>query len=461
MLGFGAISEVAISAVPDALRVTFAGVVTYDATESDDVSIWAASEEYISRLSDTPAGQPMRGTLDRLPQFDRTIIGGDGFSGLTNGWGDVALINAEGNYDGFIEDYAVDGREVIFYAGDPSGAFSGFFEVAKVVAKDLTVDEQFLTVSLQDKSFLLDVPTQPNVYQGTGDLEGGTELKGKRKPLAFGRVNNATPVLLISSELVFQINDGAVSTISAVYDQAYPLTATTDYATPALLRAATIAAGSYATCVAYGLFRLGGSAQRVTCDTHGDATNSGYVETTGTIIRRIVALTGCLTDPDDIDTISFANLETAQPAPISYFLGADSTETVAETFDKLSKGIGAFIGFTRLGMLQCSVFSAPVGTPAARYSDLDLIGNIEVERLPSGFDPPPWRVRASWDVNWTVIDDPIPGWRRSTPIASHGCARHRVSWRRRTRACWTIICRRATRTCGSATSRWRQTHWPS
>ncbi len=409
MLGFGAISESAISALPDAMRATFSCIITYTAVESDDRKLYTATEPYIARIADTPSGQPFDGTLEKLPNFDRSIIGGDGFSGLTNAWGNAQLINADGLYDAYSGDYAIDGRRALFKAVDPTLAYSTAQTVADLIATSFTVDGQFLTVGFQDKSYKLNVPTQPNAYQGTGGLEGGTELTGKRKPLCFGRTKNISPVLLISSELVLQVSDGAVSSISAVFDLAYPLTATSDYATPTLLRAATIADGSYATCLVYGLLRMGGAYSQLTCDVNGDATNTGYVETTGTIIRRIIALTGCISDPADIDTVSFANLELVQPAPIQYYLDANSTETVAQTFDRLSKGIGGFCGFTRLGMLQAGVFTAPNGTPIAEYTDHDIIGEINVENLPSSLYPPPQRVRAIYDRNWTVIENPVAG----------------------------------------------------
>lgn len=402
MLGFGAISEVAISALPTSLRALFSGAVTYTAIESDDVKLYAATEEYISRLADAPSGQPFRGSLIGLPRFDRSIIGGSGFDGLTNGWGNATLINAERTYDAFVAGYAVDGRDAVFKIFDPTRPYNEGFPAANIVATRITVDDQVMTIGFQDKGFKLSVQTQPNAYQGTGDLEGGTELAGKRKPLRFGLCKNVTPVLLISGELVLQANDGAVSAISAVYDQGYPLTATSDYATPALLRAATIADGSYGTCIAYGLLRAGGAFTQLTCDV------TGTVSTTGTIIRRIIALTGALVDPVEIDTVSFANIEVTQGASIAYSLDENSTETVAQTFDKLSKGIGAFCGFSRLGLLQINVFTAPSGSPIGEYSDLEVL-SIDIESLPSSFDPPPYRQRVIYDRNWTVIDNPVAG----------------------------------------------------
>lgn len=416
MPGFGAIAETAIATLPDTVRIMFDGYVTYTAVESEGRLIYVCTENCITRLADTPPGQPLDGTLDKPPRFDRSIISADGFCGLTNAWGDAQIINSGRDYDPYSRGYAISGREAVLKAFDPTGPYDDGFVAARLIATSLTVDGQMMTIGFRDKSFRLDVPTQPNVYTGTGGLEGGAELAGKRKPLCFGRVKNISPVPLIVGELVFQANDGPIDGISAVYDRGYPLTASSDYATPALLRAATINDGAYATCLAYGLLRIASAYEQITCDARGDASGSGYVETTGTIIRRIIALTGCLVDPDEIDTVSFSNLELDQPAPVVYYLDADSTETVAETIDNLSGGIWAFCGFTRLGMLQISVFKAPGGTPAATFENgCPEILDLEIEKLPSAFDPPPWRQRVPYELNWTIIADPYSGVAESYP----------------------------------------------
>lgn len=409
MLGLRAIAESPIAALPDAMRIAFFGFVTFSATESDDVFLYAATEHYISRLSDDPPGQPFRGTLEKLPNFDRSIISSDGFHGLTNAWGNVGLINSGGDYDDYVRDIAIDGREATFKAFDPTLPYDNGFEVAKLIATSLTIDEQMLTVGFRDKGSKLDVPTQPDTYEGIGGLEGGPELAGKRRNMGFGSPKNITPVLLIAAELLLEVNGGrSVQAITNVCDKMYPLSGPqNDYATTALLRAAAVTDGWYSTCLAEGRLRTGAKYERLTCNVEGD-NSGGYVNTTGTIMRRIIDITECIDDPTEVDTVSFSNLEADQPAPIDYYLDENSTETVAETFDKLTKGIRGYCGFTRLGMLQVGKFKPPSGTPAASYTDLEIIA-IDVERLPSAMDPPSQRQRVAYERNWTVINDPYAG----------------------------------------------------
>lgn len=421
MLGLGPISSAPISALPDFtvvfsavigdLRIIYTMELDVRVIATDTTSkLYAGTEDYITRSSDIPAGTPIPGILEHLPRFDRSIISGDGFNGLANGWGDASLINI-GDYDQYLRGYAVDGRRAVFKALLRSQSYAFAQMIADLTATSTSVasNGQMLVVGFRDKAFKLDVPTQPSVYAGTGGVEGGPELTNKRRNMVLGNVKNITPVLLISPELVFEVNGGRpVQAISAVYDKGYPLDGPqADYATIALLRAAAITDGWFSTCLAQGRFRVGSAYEQITCDVHGD--NSGvYVSSTGTIMRRIVNINACISDPAEVDTASFAALELVQPAPIGYYLNENSTETVGETFAKLTQGIGGWCGFTRLGMLQAGIFTAPSGTPAGAYTDLEIL-DIDVEKLPSGMDPPPWRQRIVYERNWTVISDPFAG----------------------------------------------------
>src|SRR4051812_19200152 len=118
MLGFSALSERPLSALPNRNAVAFTGMVTYTATESDDLAINAASEPYVSFLADAVPGTPFDPNFDRLPRFERSIIGSTGFDGVSNSWGAFGLINT-GQYDRYIRGVAFDAREVVFRAGAP------------------------------------------------------------------------------------------------------------------------------------------------------------------------------------------------------------------------------------------------------------------------------------------------------------------------------------------------------
>ena len=442
MLGNSVISESAIGAIPDRYQITFVVGLTAEAFLTsrladpyvDFVSsiqldriytveitsrktgnnvasvIYAASQEFVSRPTDSPASTHFKGTLTQSLTMDRTIIGGTtGFNQLSTSWGDVEIMNVEADYDYLIADnYAMDGRDVAMRVGAPTSVYNRFYPMARLSASTYEVTENALIVSLRDKGYLLEVPIQENVYQGTGGVEGNEDLAGKRKPLCFGQIENVRPALLIPGEGLFQVHDGAVNAITGVYDRGYPLTATgANYATPALLRAATIAEGHFATCTAFGMFRLGSLAfGEVTADVRGDTrAPDGYIVKTSDLARRLVGTYTDVKDDEDLDVSSFNDLSILQPAPIGYFVETGQEASVAQVVQDLMEGIGGWSGFTRLNKLQLGVFREPTGSAVRDYDSIDIL-EISRERLPGNLYPPPWRQRVAWRRNWTIITNP-------------------------------------------------------
>ena len=414
------ISDTPLSATSE-LMVFFIDSDSITAEEGEDFRILAATREFITRDTDTLRNRPFLGTLINSLRVDRSIVGGFGFSSLSISWGEIELINAEADYDSAISDYAIDGRRVRLTVGAYNAetksvdAYNDFYVLFDGTASGWHADEGVLRVELKDNSSKLDVPAQDTTYSGSGDLEGGTELAGKRKPMAYGQLSNITPVMVIASELVLQVNDGRIEAVTAVYDTGASLTFDADYATSTLLRAATLVAGRYATCLAEGLIRLGGSAfGAITADVKGDKTGGTYVNTVGAIIRRLVTTAGDLVDPTDLVDYRFDDMESDQTAIVGYYLDQNSTETCADVVGRLMTSIGGWGGFTRLGQFEIRLFKAPSGVASQRYEKQDIL-EISRERLPDSIEPPPHRFRVSYDNNWTVQTDFVSSVSESNP----------------------------------------------
>src|SRR5690606_24456603 len=116
-----------------------------------------------------------------------------------------------------------------------------------------------------------------------------------------------------------------------------------DYETVALMNAASLSAGEYATCLAAGWVRVGVANEdergTLTCDFAGDKTGGTFVETTADIVRRMLGAT-MIADPEGLVVASFDALNTAQPAPVGYGVPAGSDETVAVATGRLMAGAG-------------------------------------------------------------------------------------------------------------------------
>lgn len=367
--------------------------------------IYAATREFATKPTDTLRSQPFAGTLAQPLNFTRSILGGDTIGVFTTGDGTLSIDNTDALYDFLIAQYAIDGREIVVKVGRVGDSYDDYFVVFAGTASDWNVTEQSVDVTLRDNSYKLTVPAQPNVYGGTGGADGGTDLAGKRKPRAFGHVLNVSPPLVVPASLIYQVNDGPVSDVVAVYDRGSALGNGSDHASYALLAAATVAAGFYDTCFAEGYFRLGSSpVGTVTADVDGDSTGGTFAVSSGAIVRRIVATSTVLVDPDDLYLPAFAALELAQAAAIGYWLGSDDTASVADVLANVMGGIGGWAGFRRSGKLEAAIFVAPAGVPVARY-DRTAIRDIKREQLPSALTPPPFRQRVAYQRSWTVQTD--------------------------------------------------------
>jgi hypothetical protein len=383
---------------------------TLEMFPSSGTRIAAAQFSFITLPSDTLSNQLFTGNLDKALTYHRSIVNGDGFGKASSGYGELQLNNAGSDYDAIFLTDTIDGRRVLLKYGQINGSnipasYDTYPPLLDGIAQDWFLSDKFLRVTIRGNGFKLDVPASPNTYGGTGGVDGTSDMAGKRKPRAFGSVLNVTAPLIDPTNLVYQISDGTVSGIPAVYDTGYaiPTPATAgpdgDSANYAALIAATIANGHYRTCKALGLFRLGSPAfGLVTADVLGDATLA-YVNDTASIVRRLIFGTTI----DLVDESSFTAVTTAQPAVIGYFIGLDDNKTVRTAVDELMGGIGGWCDFRRNGTLDIGIFVLPAGTPVETYTNIDIIADtLQRLELPSDFNPPPKKTYALWGRNWTV-----------------------------------------------------------
>ncbi|WP_099866074.1 hypothetical protein [Pararhizobium haloflavum] len=401
-------------ATVDAFRVRFEPLeLMGSATLSSgmDNKLYAATTDYISRPTDRIANRLFIGTVRKAIRFQRSIVGAGDFLSYTFGLGEMELINAEQDYDYLIREYAIDGRRVTVKLGDANGPYDAFGTIFDGTATGWHVDEDSLFVDLRDFGYQLEVPAQPNTYGGEGDTDGGENIKGKRKPRAFGYCRNVTPAFLEPQKLLYQVNDGPVEEIVAVYARGVSLTKGVDHATVAQLLSADVVEGRFDTCEAVdGLFRISfaNDAEKgaITCDVRGDKSGGVYVETADQIVRRLATETA---EVERLQENAFTRVAAMQPAPVNLYIGPDDDIDVADACRAVMSSIGGWVGFRRNGYLEIGVLQAPEdGSPIASYDRIEIIEIIR-QRLPDNIDPPPWRRRVGYARNWTLQDGDLAG----------------------------------------------------
>jgi hypothetical protein len=363
---------------------------------------------YVTQPSETPANtlyeprvvQPCNFT--RSAFSDARVMGGS-----TAGYGEIVLNNADQALSPLL-DYGMDGRPCLVLVGQQTASYPGGFTVfINGTIQQVEVSASKVTLRLRDNLMLLSIPVQQNLYAGTnttitgtpsymGGQEGTTDdIVGQPKPLVYGHVFHVPAVIVNTGQLIYQVHDGAVQGIDAVNDGGSPLTYWRDFADLASLQLPTNqpAPGSFSTCVAQGLFRLGALAQKVTAHIRGD-NNGGYVSTVAGIVRRLLTAKGGI-NPGAIDA-SFAALDTSFPYECGIYIGPVSASgttnapqstllqpiiasqvgagnTVQSAIDATLLSAGAWLVPTRIGTWAIGQLLAPTGAPAAVFTDVDLI----------------------------------------------------------------------------------------
>lgn len=314
-------------------------------------------------------------------------------SGKTSGTselqtGELRLINIDGELDAWI-DYDV--RSVVIRSGE-GGAYPGDFPIVFTgAAASLEATVGAITIKLKDKAHILDRPVLTTQYLGTNagpvGLEGlPGDIKGKVKPRTLGSVLNATPRLVNASKLTYQVSDGAVASIPAVYDRGAALTPDVDHATSALLTAATVSAGVYETCLAEGLFRIGSAPTgQITANVVQGAAAAD--RTVGAILETL-ALAAGLTAAE-INDADVLGLTVATPQVVGIYL--DAATTFREAMDKVAASVGAWWAFDLSGVLCMGQLAAPSALSDAYVIEADVLAGFE-RRVSDGAGQPVWRV---------------------------------------------------------------------
>jgi hypothetical protein len=145
--------------------------------------------------------------------------------------GTITLSNADGELD-YLLNYSWDKKPISLYmlrGISDSDTFGSHFKVFSGYTVGVSATTTTIDIVIRDKLTALDKDFPPNTYGGTGGTDGSANLKGARKPITLGKVYNVPPVLVDEANNIYQVNDGAVTSIDAVYEAGEALTLTTDY----------------------------------------------------------------------------------------------------------------------------------------------------------------------------------------------------------------------------------------
>ena len=278
---------------------------------------------------DTPANTYVPAKLTGAINFGVSLFSGaDPVTAGSTGIGVLELTDPDGELD-YMMGYNWDNAPIYLRRGEPAANFADWELVASLTGAGILANPQKKEIRLRDQGWRLrNAELHGLRYGGTGGSDGDAHLAGIIKPYCVGYVFNITPVAIGATLLCYQVSCSSIAAVTAVRDGGSPLSAGADYTTYPLLAAATVAPGTYATCLAQGLFRLGSSpVNGVTCDVTGDADvidGQNGPTTRGQIARRIVTRMGAvrLNDATQIDFPALAAFASRQPAPVGWYWNA-------------------------------------------------------------------------------------------------------------------------------------------
>jgi hypothetical protein len=346
---------------------------------------------YITEPTDTVPNAHYEPRIDQPINVSRHMFSRGATTGRsTIGFGELILVNNDGALD-YIQRLGLDGRRIVAWRTEKENPrYPTDFSVVLIgTMQPPTAGASTVTIALRDKQAEMNVALQPVKYRGDNILPNGLEgtesdLRGKPKPLCYGIVRNIDPPCVNTARLIYQVNDGAVHMVDAVYDRGAPLAKGPDYGSQAEMEANAPLGGAFRAWPAGGYFRLGSMPDGlVTADvTQGsDASQRTAARIFEQLIGRarvvnawtanIAQLTLATSAGDtvvtsagdmikvsgDVSQSDLNKLDEVNSAPLGFWT---STETmIGDVCDIVADTAGAWWGVDREGVFRIQQFIAP------------------------------------------------------------------------------------------------------
>lgn len=317
-----------------------------------------------------------------------------------------------------LTDFRFDGRDLEVRMGaltDPIENFGRVF-VGKTRGMSWTLD--VLTLSMADRSADLDRRINETLYAGDFEsdpltLEGDENIKDTPKPRLWGLCKQVSPVLVNPAELIYQVNDGRIKNVVAVYDRGFTfdrditvgtmgdvadITDTDPMNQPAL--------GKFISQHSGGYFKVGGQpAGTLTCDIEGSIVNENdpLIETCADIVQDIFDRVLGLVPADDLELSSFSRMNLDAPYPLNLYSGNNDV-TVANVLRDLLASVNGFLILLRNGTYRIGVFQKSNNVVRSiLQSEIHGISRLSTPM-------PIWRLTMGYARAWTTQDaTSLPG----------------------------------------------------
>lgn len=389
-------------------QVEAGGLLLADSGIVGTERLYFSSHGYLSRPTDAEPNRYYPPAAVQPLLLRRSVVGGDTPVGSFGpGFAEIEILNADGALDqtlaraGFAG-HPVAVKAVARAAGVPQpldGAQILFRGVTERVTQDLDrVRLGAATLGLQ-----LDSPLEDGSFAGTGGLEGGADLAGKRYPTALGFAAGISPPYLgvVGGLHAYRVAGGdglPIQDVPAFYDKGEALAKV----------GGAPGSGEYSVDTATGLVQIGGASAATfpTCDVEGYAPGGSFKQTTADIIQAVIEDFGQATGIV-LDGYALAVMNADQPAIVGAWYGPDNTATRGQAIAEFLRGAMAWGGVDRQGVFDLGVLKAPSGAVRMILDQGNVFEAVPVPG-PAIVNPPPWRVEVGYGFNPSVTSDVSP-----------------------------------------------------
>lgn len=396
----------------------------YDVDSASLKTLRISSDPYMTKPADTPAltryddriaDESGGGSFERW-MFDQFSTFGQPFVGA----GSIVLENSDRELDQYRR-HGFDLRTLtIKTVTDNDAAYSTAVTFTTLTVQNVEFDLDTVEFTIRDPMYKIKQPAQTAVLLGTptgsSDLEGTPETaQGLTKPFLYGVCKRFEPVLVNPTSLIYAMNFDAsgaaiaIQSVDEVLDGLGVITKDTsigtsgNFTTAALLAAATIASGKYATCTAKGLIRLQTLPTFVLQVSATEGANSA-ARTMAQCVKRFMTDRYGIT----VNAASVTALDSANSAEVGVYVDDDRAGT--EILNELLEGDIAFClpkisGEFTLGRLVDPASGTSL-TTITQNESLDQEGGFK--RVPLS-DPagglPSWRTTVNYLKYERVLSD--------------------------------------------------------
>lgn len=347
-----------MSAIPQVVTIVVEG------NDSSVETRYVSTHGYITNDSDSPSSQVFLPRLRDSVEYSIEVgcqIWGN--SGSKISFGTIDIDNTDGELDSWLSEQWRD-RTITIRRGLVNQSFSAHDLVAIAIIDKISAPDFYtIRLTLRDKSALLDIPLQRNLYPS---LLLAPSLEGTPRPICIGDCFNIPGVLVDSAMLDYDVHDDEFFSIEAVKDQGVYLSPSDEWDI------------SIDSNVNGFRFNEGNNpAGKITADVRGAMVGTSLIERLPDVIDYVINKSGGAVTTSEIDSYTVENLDFSSGYTICYY-GRDST-TISNVLTQILDSYSGWWYFDRFGMLKVGRLEEPSTAVRLEINDINIVGDISIK----------------------------------------------------------------------------------